>query len=157
MSCTQTLYYHLLCLSNSVNFNTNPHQIPNDFKHSYFERALAVDTDRGRYICLVKHCFLQCTHGERLQSSASDLMRLLTVPAQQAEISSLQQLLLTKNAEIENLHTQLSARPSSSPESSERGKARRRAASSPTGDGVKCSFSWSRNGRRCCTTWASSC
>lgn len=47
---------------------------------------------------------------------------------QQAEISSLQQLLLTKNAEIENLHTQLSARPSASPESSERGKARRRAA-----------------------------
>ncbi|XP_075879665.1 liprin-beta-2 isoform X5 [Nelusetta ayraudi] len=40
--------------------------------------------------------------------------------ATKAEISSLQQLLLTKNAEIENLHTQLSARPSASPESSER-------------------------------------
>ncbi|XP_042359263.1 liprin-beta-2 isoform X6 [Plectropomus leopardus] len=37
-----------------------------------------------------------------------------------AEISSLQQLLLSKNAEIESLHTQLLARPSLSPESSER-------------------------------------
>lgn len=44
-------------------------------------------------------------------------------PPTQAEISSLQQLLLTKNAEIESLHTQLSARPSLSPQSSERGKA----------------------------------
>lgn len=41
---------------------------------------------------------------------------------QQAEISSLQQLLLSKNAEIESLHTQLLARPSLSTESSERGK-----------------------------------
>ncbi|KAG7230218.1 hypothetical protein INR49_012351 [Caranx melampygus] len=39
---------------------------------------------------------------------------------QQAEISSLQQLLLSKNAEIESLHTQLLARPSLSTESSER-------------------------------------
>ncbi|XP_034534654.1 LOW QUALITY PROTEIN: liprin-beta-2 [Notolabrus celidotus] len=37
-----------------------------------------------------------------------------------AEISSLQQLLLCKNAEIESLHTQLLARPSLSTESSER-------------------------------------
>ncbi|KAM8762918.1 liprin-beta-2 isoform 2-T2 [Acanthopagrus schlegelii] len=40
--------------------------------------------------------------------------------ATKAEISSLQQLLLNKNAEIESLHTQLLARPSLSPESSER-------------------------------------
>ncbi|XP_051236419.1 liprin-beta-2 isoform X9 [Dicentrarchus labrax] len=40
--------------------------------------------------------------------------------ATKAEISSLQQLLLSKNAEIESLHTQLLARPSLSPESSER-------------------------------------
>ncbi|XP_049904979.1 liprin-beta-2 isoform X6 [Epinephelus moara] len=40
--------------------------------------------------------------------------------ATKAEISSLQQLLLSKNAEIESLHTQLLARPSISPESSER-------------------------------------
>ncbi|XP_035855315.1 liprin-beta-2 isoform X8 [Sander lucioperca] len=40
--------------------------------------------------------------------------------ATKAEISSLQQLLLSKNAEIESLHNQLLARPSSSPESSER-------------------------------------
>ncbi|XP_056230623.1 liprin-beta-2 isoform X1 [Seriola aureovittata] len=42
--------------------------------------------------------------------------------ATKAEISSLQQLLLSKNAEIESLHTQLLARPSLSTESSERGK-----------------------------------
>ncbi|XP_078106377.1 liprin-beta-2 isoform X2 [Sander vitreus] len=40
--------------------------------------------------------------------------------ATKAEISSLQQLLLSKNAEIESLHNQLLARPSPSPESSER-------------------------------------
>ncbi|CAK6954950.1 liprin-beta-2 [Scomber scombrus] len=40
--------------------------------------------------------------------------------ATKAEISSLQQLLLSKNAEIESLHTQLLARPSLSTESSER-------------------------------------
>ncbi|KAM7014754.1 liprin-beta-2 isoform 4-T4 [Tautogolabrus adspersus] len=40
--------------------------------------------------------------------------------ATKAEISSLQQLLLTKNAEIESLHTQLLARPSLSAECSER-------------------------------------
>ncbi|TKS70054.1 Liprin-beta-2 Coiled-coil-like protein 1 [Collichthys lucidus] len=40
--------------------------------------------------------------------------------ATKAEINSLQQLLLCKNAEIESLHTQLLARPSLSPESSER-------------------------------------
>lgn len=40
--------------------------------------------------------------------------------ATKAEINSLQQLLLSKNAEIESLHTQLLARPSLSPESSER-------------------------------------
>ncbi|XP_076593634.1 liprin-beta-2 isoform X1 [Chaetodon auriga] len=40
--------------------------------------------------------------------------------ATKAEISSLQQLLLSKNAEIESLHTQLLARPPLSPESSER-------------------------------------
>ncbi|KAM9366580.1 liprin-beta-2 [Symphorus nematophorus] len=40
--------------------------------------------------------------------------------ATKAEISSLQQLLLSKNAEIEGLHTQLLARPSPSTESSER-------------------------------------
>ncbi|KAK2854125.1 hypothetical protein Q5P01_006786 [Channa striata] len=40
--------------------------------------------------------------------------------ATKAEISSLQQLLLSKNAEIETLHTQLLARPSLSTESSER-------------------------------------
>ncbi|XP_037605404.1 liprin-beta-2 isoform X6 [Sebastes umbrosus] len=40
--------------------------------------------------------------------------------ATKAEISSLQQLLLSKNAEIESLHTQLLARPSLSPESPER-------------------------------------
>lgn len=45
-----------------------------------------------------------------------------TVWHPQAEISSLQQLLLTKNAEIESLHTQLLARPSLSAESLERGK-----------------------------------
>lgn len=43
-----------------------------------------------------------------------------------AEISSLQQLLLSKNAEIESLHTQLLARPSLSPESSEREMYRKR-------------------------------
>lgn len=42
--------------------------------------------------------------------------------APQAEISSLQQLLLSKNTEIESLHSQLLARPPLSPESSERGK-----------------------------------
>lgn len=52
----------------------------------------------------------------------SFLLRLLTVWHPQAEISGLQQLLLSKNAEIESLHTQLLARPSLSPESSERGK-----------------------------------
>lgn len=52
----------------------------------------------------------------------SFLLRPLTVWHPQAEISSLQQLLLSKNAEIESLHTQLLARPSPSPESSERGK-----------------------------------
>ncbi|XP_028430467.1 liprin-beta-2 isoform X3 [Perca flavescens] len=40
--------------------------------------------------------------------------------ATKAEISSLQQLLLSKNAEIESLHNQLLARSSPSPESSER-------------------------------------
>ncbi|XP_067343342.1 liprin-beta-2 isoform X9 [Channa argus] len=40
--------------------------------------------------------------------------------ATKAEISSLQQLLLSKNAEIEDLHAQLLARPSLSTESSER-------------------------------------
>ncbi|XP_047437374.1 liprin-beta-2 isoform X13 [Mugil cephalus] len=40
--------------------------------------------------------------------------------ATKAEISSLQQLLLTKNAEIESLHTQLLSRPSLTTESSER-------------------------------------
>ncbi|XP_018523549.1 liprin-beta-2 isoform X1 [Lates calcarifer] len=40
--------------------------------------------------------------------------------ATKAEISSLQQLLLSKNAEIESLHTQLLARPTLSTESSER-------------------------------------
>ncbi|XP_031702296.1 liprin-beta-2 isoform X3 [Anarrhichthys ocellatus] len=40
--------------------------------------------------------------------------------ATKAEIISLQQLLLSKNAEIESLHTQLLARPSQSPESPER-------------------------------------
>ncbi|CAJ1048817.1 liprin-beta-2 isoform X3 [Xyrichtys novacula] len=40
--------------------------------------------------------------------------------ATKAEISSLQQLLLCKNAEIESLHTQLLARPSLAAESSER-------------------------------------
>ncbi|XP_068171697.1 liprin-beta-2 isoform X2 [Antennarius striatus] len=40
--------------------------------------------------------------------------------ATKTEISSLQQLLLSKNAEIESLHTQLLARPPLSPESSER-------------------------------------
>ncbi|XP_059180028.1 liprin-beta-2 [Centropristis striata] len=40
--------------------------------------------------------------------------------ATKAEISSLQQLLLSKNTEIESLHTQLLARPPLSPESSER-------------------------------------
>ncbi|XP_074469714.1 liprin-beta-2 isoform X2 [Sebastes fasciatus] len=40
--------------------------------------------------------------------------------ATKAEISSLQQILLSKNAEIESLHTQLLARPSLSPESPER-------------------------------------
>ncbi|XP_041639970.1 liprin-beta-2 isoform X2 [Cheilinus undulatus] len=40
--------------------------------------------------------------------------------ATKAEINSLQQLLLSKNAEIESLHTQLLARPSLSAESSER-------------------------------------
>ncbi|XP_028257552.1 liprin-beta-2 isoform X1 [Parambassis ranga] len=40
--------------------------------------------------------------------------------ATKAEISSLQQLLLSKNAEIESLHTQLLARPSLTTESSER-------------------------------------
>ncbi|KAM3625984.1 uncharacterized protein V6R79_020832 [Siganus canaliculatus] len=40
--------------------------------------------------------------------------------ATKAEISSLQQLLLSKNSEIESLHTQLLARPSLSTESSER-------------------------------------
>ncbi|TNN75806.1 Liprin-beta-2 [Liparis tanakae] len=40
--------------------------------------------------------------------------------ATKAEISGLQQLLLSKNVEIESLHTQLLARPSPSPESPER-------------------------------------
>ncbi|KAM6950112.1 liprin-beta-2 isoform 2-T2 [Lycodopsis pacificus] len=40
--------------------------------------------------------------------------------ATKAEIISLQQLLLSKNVEIESLHTQLLARPSQSPESPER-------------------------------------
>lgn len=43
-------------------------------------------------------------------------------PSLQAEIGSLQQLVLTKNVEIESLHTQLLTRPSSSAENSEKGK-----------------------------------
>lgn len=43
-------------------------------------------------------------------------------PSLQAEIGSLQQLVLTKNTEIESLHTQLLTRPSSSAENSEKGK-----------------------------------
>ncbi|XP_071385104.1 liprin-beta-2 [Centroberyx affinis] len=46
--------------------------------------------------------------------------------ATKAEISSLQQLLLSKNAEIESLHTQLLARPSLSTESSDREEMYRR-------------------------------
>ncbi|XP_029904402.1 liprin-beta-2 isoform X2 [Myripristis murdjan] len=46
--------------------------------------------------------------------------------ATKAEISSLQQLLLSKNAEIESLHTQLLARPSLSAESSDREEMYRR-------------------------------
>lgn len=42
-------------------------------------------------------------------------------PITQAELSDLQQLLLSKNAEIDSLHTQLLARPLST-ETSERGK-----------------------------------
>lgn len=40
----------------------------------------------------------------------------------QVEVSSLQQLVLTKNAEIEDLHAQLLSRPPSSAENSEKGK-----------------------------------
>lgn len=63
-----------------------------------------------------------CVGAYSAQTCMSFLLRFLTVWHPQAEISSLQQLLLSKNAEIESLHNQLLARPSSSPESSERGK-----------------------------------
>ncbi|KAF7661542.1 hypothetical protein LDENG_00259470 [Lucifuga dentata] len=46
--------------------------------------------------------------------------------ATKAEISSLQQLLVSKNAEIESLHTQLLAKPSLSAESSERDEMHKR-------------------------------
>ncbi|KAF3832554.1 hypothetical protein F7725_026219 [Dissostichus mawsoni] len=58
---------------------------------------------------------------KKLQSTKYiTLLRLFPVCPPQAEISSLQQLLLSKNSEIESLHTQLLARPSLSPESPER-------------------------------------
>ncbi|XP_069379028.1 liprin-beta-2 isoform X5 [Paralichthys olivaceus] len=79
------------------------------------------------------------SHGAERQHKAEGLMKELRIlkdkvehledqkiqyekklKATKAEISSLQQLLLSKNAEIESLHTQLLARPSLTTESSER-------------------------------------
>ncbi|XP_054892462.1 liprin-beta-2 isoform X5 [Poeciliopsis prolifica] len=56
---------------------------------------------------------VQCLEDQKLQYEKK-------IKASKAEISSLQQLLLTKNAEIESLHTQLLARPPLTTEISER-------------------------------------
>lgn len=93
------------------------------------------------------------THTLFVQSCMSILLRLLTVWHPQAEISSLQQLLLTKNAEIESLHTQLQARPSLSAESLERGKRHHPAFNlqlSLTGDNINGSFLHSRGSSSGC-------
>uniref|UniRef100_A0A3Q1CPG5 SAM domain-containing protein n=1 Tax=Amphiprion ocellaris TaxID=80972 RepID=A0A3Q1CPG5_AMPOC len=58
-------------------------------------------------------------HGAERQHKAE--VRLQT-EVNMAEISSLQQLLLSKNAEIESLHNQLLARPSLTSDTTERGK-----------------------------------
>ncbi|XP_077941395.1 liprin-beta-2 isoform X7 [Gasterosteus aculeatus] len=67
---------------------------------------------------LVKELRILKDKVEHLEDQKLQYERQLT--ATKAEISSLQQLLLSKNTEIESLHTQLLARPSPSAESPER-------------------------------------
>ncbi|XP_060924467.1 liprin-beta-2 [Limanda limanda] len=74
--------------------------------------------DYGEESGLLKELRVLKDKVEHLEDQKSQYEKKLKLT--KAEISSLQQLLLSKNAEIESLHTQLLARPSLTTESSER-------------------------------------